>query len=441
MDIVIKILIIERRKKEMSRKVVMGVQWGDEGKGKVTDALAGSVKMVIRYAGGNNAGHTVVINGVKYVMHLLPSAITRENVKCIIGNGVVINPAVLLEEIKGMNDKGLALENLFINKRAHVILPHHIAMDELQEELKGANKIGTTKRGIGPCYADKCSRTGIRICDLFDKETFIRQLSSSAMLYNPVFEAYGFPKIDVEAVWNEYTEYASLLKKYVYDTTDMIREAIKNEDNIVFEGAQAMYLDLDYGTYPMVTSSNCGSGGACTGSGIGPTYITDVIGVLKAYTSRVGSGPFPTKQENEIGELIRKLGNEYGSTTGRARDCGWLDLVMIKDSVQPNGITEFCVNHVDTIFKLQEIKVCVGYKYFGEEIQYVPTDLENCEPIYKKFEGGCSVKGITNYNDLPQKVKDYILYIEQYTGVNVRYLGVGPDEKETIVKEVTGICQ
>lgn len=418
----------------MSAKIVVGTQWGDEGKGRVTHVLAKDAKAVVRCTGGNNAGHTIVANGEKFAMHLLPSAIIREEVQCIIGNGVVIDPAVLINEIKQINARGFSTDNLFISDRAHVILPHHRTLDNLQEALKGDNKIGTTGRGIGPAYAEKCSRTGIRICDLYDKETFIKQLTSSAKTNNCIFAANGIPDIDVEAVWNEYSEYADFLKKHVCDSSYMIHNILRNKENIVLEGAQAMYLDIDHGTYPYVTSSNPIASGACTGSGIGPTYITDVIGILKGYTSRVGEGPFPTEQNNEIGDTIRELGHEYGTTTGRPRRCGWLDLVMIKQAVDTNGITGLCINHIDTIGKLPEIKVCIGYEYFGKEIIYVPTDHANCKPIYKTFIGGWDASGITKYDDLPETTKEYIHFIETFTEVNVQYIGVGPDEKETIIK-------
>jgi len=418
----------------MSTKIVVGTQWGDEGKGRVTHVLAKHAEAVIRCTGGNNAGHTIVANGQKFAMHLLPSAIIRSEVKCIIGNGVVIDPQVLIKEINEINARGFSTDNLFISDRAHVILPHHKTLDNLQEQLKGNKKIGTTGRGIGPAYAEKCSRTGIRICDLFNESFFTQQLTESAKIHDPLFITHDIPSIDVEAVWIEYSEYADFLKKYVCDASSLIHDIMRNDGNIVLEGAQAMYLDLDHGTYPYVTSSNPVASGACTGSGIGPTFITDVIGILKGYTSRVGEGPFPTEQNNEIGDTIRKLGHEYGTTTGRPRRCGWLDLVMIKQAVDTNGITGLCVNHIDTIGKLSEIKVCVGYEYFGKEIKYVPTDHGNCVPIYKTFVGGWDAKGITNYDDLPDIAKEYIEFIEVFTGVKVTYIGVGPDEKETIIK-------
>lgn len=418
----------------MANIIVVGTQWGDEGKGRVTHVLSKDADAVIRCTGGNNAGHTIVANGEKFAMHLLPSAIIRSEVKCIIGNGVVIDPAVLIKEIKEITAKGFTTTNLFISDRAHVILPHHKTMDELQEKLKGNRKIGTTGRGIGPAYAEKCSRTGIRICDLYDKNTFLQQLADSAKINNPIFNLHNIPSIDIQAVWKEYSKYAEILKKYVCDTPSMVHNIIRNGGNIVLEGAQAMYLDLDHGTYPYVTSSNPVASGACTGSGIGPTNITDVIGILKGYTSRVGEGPFPTEQNNEIGDLIRELGHEYGTTTGRPRRCGWLDLVMIKQAVDTNGITGLCINHLDTIGKLPKIKACIGYKYKGKTIDYVPTDHENCIPIYQDFEGGWNVTGITRYDDLPISAKNYIQYIETYTGVKVNYIGVGPDEKETIIK-------
>ncbi len=413
---------------------IVGLQFGDEGKGKLTNALGKKISAVIRPQGGNNAGHTVIVDGIKYIFHLLPSAITNTYLKCIIGNGVVLDPKVLISEINTMKSKGYIVDNLSISDAAHVILPHDILLDKLYETLKGDNKVGTTGRGIGPTYADKCLRIGIRVCDMYNKETFINKLNMCAKIHDPILKANNLPVIDANAVYEEYFEHATYLQKYVCDTVAMAHEIIEAGGKIILEGAQAMYLDLNQGIYPFVTSSDTTASGACTGSGIGPMYITDVIGVMKAYTSRVGEGPFPTELNNEIGNLIRELGHEYGSTTGRPRRCGWLDLVLGKKSVKTNSTKNLCINHIDTIGKFNEIKVCTGYSYFGKLINYVPTDLENCLPVYKTFAGGWDCSGITNYDDLHQNTKDYIEFIETYTGVKVKYIGVGPKDSELIIR-------
>ncbi len=423
----------------MAVRVVVGTQWGDEGKGKYIDMLAEQSDIIVRFSGGNNAGHTIVANGEKYALHLIPSGILHTSKTCIIGNGVVIDPAVLLKEMKGLNDRGITTDHLLISDRAHLIMPYHIGLDELQENFRGNNSIGTTKRGIGPCYADKIERCGIRMCDLIDKEELIKKVKANLELKNLIIErVYGGKPYDAEAIIEEYLGYAEKLKKYVTDTTSLLGDAIDNDKNILFEGAQANFLDIDFGTYPYVTSSNPIAGGVCTGSGLGPVYINEVYGVLKAYTSRVGAGPFPTEQNNETGDTIRELGWEYGTTTGRPRRCGWLDTVMIKYAAKINGLTALAINHVDTIGKLKEIKLCVGYKYNGQVIKYFPAslnELAKCEPIYEVFEPWDEdISNVKSFDKLPANAQKYLQRIEELVGVKIGLIGVGKDREQIIVR-------
>lgn len=421
----------------MAIRVVLGTQWGDEGKGKYIDILAEDSDIVVRYSGGNNAGHTIVTGGVKYALHLIPSGIFHKDMKCIIGNGVVVDPAVLLEEIKELNSKGINTDNLLISERAHVIMPYHVVMDELQENARGNNNLGTTKRGIGPAYTDKTDRCGIRICDLIDDEEFERKVIENLEVKNRIIEKiYGGKALDARKIIDEYKEYAKTLKKYVIDANQYLFDAINSNKNILFEGAQATFLDLDFGTYPYVTSSNPIAGGVCTGAGIGPKFIDEVYGILKAYTSRVGTGPFPTEQNNEIGDTIRELGWEYGTTTGRPRRCGWLDIVMIKYAAMINGLTGLAINHVDTIGKLDKIKLCTGYIKDGVKINNFPASLKEvakCEPIYEEFDGWKEdISNCRNYDDLPAAAKKYLSRIEELVGVKIKMIGVGKDRENTI---------
>ena len=416
-------------------KVIVGVQWGDEGKGRASHYESKSAKIVVRSTGGNNAGHTVVANGKKFAMHLLPSSIIRDGVLSIIGPGVVIDPKVLISEIEQMKTNGVNIDNtnLLISDRAHIILPHHIALDSLSEKLKD-NKVGTTGRGIGPSYSEKCDRTNLRMIDLVNTKNLKDKISQSLRKANALFEKFDYPIISEDEEYNLCLEYGKKLINLIGDSEAAIINAYENNENIILEGAQALYLDIDHGDYPFVTSSNPNASGTCSGAGIGPTLVDEVIGVMKAYCSRVGEGPFTTELFDETGDKIRKLGHEYGTTTGRPRRCGWLDLVMIKNARYINGLTSLCINHMDTIGKLSEIKVCIGYEYHGKEINYVPIDRENCTPIYKTFEGNWNTDNATTYEELPQKAKDYIEFIENYTGIKVKYIGVGADEKRTIIK-------
>ncbi len=422
----------------MAVRVVLGTQWGDEGKGKYIDMLAGNSDVVARFSGGNNAGHTIVANGVKYALHLIPSGILHKGKTCIIGNGVVIDPAVLLKEIDELNEKGINTDGLLISDRAHVIMPYHKVLDELQENFRGSNSIGTTKRGIGPAYMDKTERSGIRMCDLIDEKNFYNKVKNSLEIKNLIIEkVYGGKGFKLEDIVEEYQAYAKRLKKYVTDTSVVLFKAIDDGKNVLFEGAQATFLDLDFGTYPYVTSSNPTGGGVCTGSGIGPKYIDEVYGVLKAYTSRVGEGPFPTEQNNEIGDTIRELGWEYGTTTGRPRRCGWLDAVMIKYAARINGLTALAINHVDTIGKLNKIKLCAAYNKDGEIIDYFPSSLDElakCTPVYEEFEGWTEdISGAKSYDELPRNAKLYLSRIEELTGVKIKLIGVGKDREQTII--------
>lgn len=416
-------------------KVIVGIQWGDEGKGRASHFESKNASIVVRSTGGNNAGHTVVANGKKFAMHLLPSSIIRDGVLSIIGPGVVVDPKVLISEIEEMKKNGISIDNkkLLISDRAHIILPHHIALDSLMEMLKD-NKVGTTGRGIGPSYSEKCDRTNIRMIDLKNTDTLKNKINQSLKKANALFKQFDYPIISEDEEYNLCLEYGKKLKELIGDSEAAIINAYENNENIILEGAQALYLDLDHGDYPFVTSSNPNASGTCSGAGIGPTLVNEVIGVMKAYCSRVGEGPFTTELLDKTGNAIRELGHEYGTTTGRPRRCGWLDLVMVKNAKYINGLTSLCINHMDTIGKLPEIKVCIGYNYNGKEINYVPIDRQNCTPIYKTFEGNWDTSSATTYEELPEKAKKYIKFIEEYSGVPVKYIGVGADENRTIIK-------
>ena len=418
--------------------VVLGTFYGDEGKGKIIDYLAKDSDFIVRCTGGNNAGHTINVDGKKYAFHLIPSGILNKNTKAIIGNGVVIDPKILIEEIEKLKESGYPVDNLYISDKAHVILPYHIEMDELLEELRSKeDKIGTTKRGIGPAYCDKYERCGIRFED-FVSNKFEGLFRRNAEQKNRIFEIYGYDKIDIEETLIQYKEYANYLKKYVTDTVSMLHEAIEQNKKIVCEGAQATLLDIDFGSYPYVTSSNPTIGGISTGSGIGAKYIGEVYGVLKAYSSRVGSGPYITEQDNEIGNQIRELGHEYGTTTKRPRRCGWLDAVALKYAVMLNGITGLAINHVDTIGKLDKIKLCVAYKHDGVEDMKFSTNqdyIEKCEPVYEEFEGNFGdISKIKSREDLPENAKKYLNRIEELAGVPIKFIGTGAGRDELIVK-------
>jgi adenylosuccinate synthase len=379
-----------------------------------------------------------VANGVKHALHLIPSGILHQGKTCIIGNGVVIDPEVLIAEMKNLTDKGNSTDKLLISDRAHLIMPYHKVLDELQESFRGNNSLGTTKRGIGPAYADKTERCGIRVCDFINEKVFMDKVRENLKIKNLIIErVYDGEALDEEKIISEYLQYAKILKSHITDTNLVLMNALQDNKNILFEGAQATFLDLDFGTYPYVTSSSPISGGVCTGAGIGPTYINEVYGVLKAYTSRVGAGPFPTEQNNETGDKIRELGFEYGTTTGRPRRCGWLDTVIIKYSARINGLTGLAINHVDTIGKFEKISLCVAYKKDGSLITHFPASLEElakCEPVYEEFNGwNEDISEVRNYNDLPQNAKIYLNRIEELVGVKVALIGVGKEREQTIV--------
>ena len=423
----------------MATKIIMGAQWGDEGKGKITDIFAQQAQVVVRSQGGNNAGHTIEADGVQYKLHLLPSGILNPDTMCIVGTGVVVDPKVILEEIDGMLSKGISTDNLFIDARAHVIMPYHIALDELSESARGKGDIGTTKRGIGPCYMDKAERCGLRMCDLINEEIFAQKVKDVIHIKNAIIEkVYGGKPLRAEDIIAEYNEYGKRLKKHVRETTAPLYDAIREGKSVLFEGAQGTLLDLDLGTYPYVTSSHPVAGGVCIGTGIGPTLINECIGVAKAYTTRVGKGPFPTELHGEIGEKIRISGNEFGTTTGRPRRCGWLDAVILKYSVRTSSLTSIVVNKLDTLTGMGDLKICVGYQKGDERIDAFPASIEElalCEPIYEEFEGwNEDITAVREFNQLPANAKKYIERIEQVCDTTVSIIGVGPGRDQIIYK-------
>lgn len=417
--------------------VVLGTFYGDEGKGKIIDYLSTKADYTVRCTGGNNAGHTINVNGKKYAFHLIPSGILNKNTKAIIGNGVVIDPKVLIEEINNLEDEGISTSNLYISDKAHIIMPYHIKMDELQEELRN-NKIGTTKRGIGPAYCDKFERCGIRVMD-FISDRFVTIARENIERKNEILKLYGKETLNADKIIAEYIELSKKLKPYVTDTVYMIHKAIEQDKKIVCEGAQATLLDIDFGSYPFVTSSNPSIGGICTGSGIGAKYIGNVYGVLKGYSSRVGEGPYITEQANEIGDLIRELGHEYGTTTKRPRRCGWLDAVALKYAVILNGITALAINHVDTIGKMDKIKLCVAYKKGNNIDMKFSCDeeyLKDIEPVYEEFEGNFGdISNIKRREDLPENAKKYLNRIEELVGVPIKFIGTGAGRDNMIIGE------
>ena len=422
----------------MSAVVLVGAQWGDEGKGKVTDFLAEKADMVVRYMGGNNAGHTVVVGDKTYKLHLIPSGILYPGTKCVIGNGVVIDPKVLIRELEYLKGEGIDTSNLKISERAHLIMPYHIAQDAMEEQLKGANKIGTTKSGIGPAYADKASRIGIRIIDLLDKEEFALRLKENIERKNDLFQkVYGAEGFDYASILEEYLSYGERLRGMVTDTSVHINGFLDKGEKILFEGAQGTLLDLDLGTYPYVTSSHPIAGAACIGSGVGPNKITKVIGVAKAYTTRVGEGPFPTELLDEMGETIRQKGHEFGTTTGRPRRCGWLDLVMLGYSKRVSGIDTIALTKLDVLDELDVVKVCTGYKYRDQVLTNFPTSLKvlaECEPILIELPGWKKdTTNVTSYDELPENAKKYVETVKELSGMDISIVAVGPGRAQTIV--------
>lgn len=421
----------------MSTVVVVGTQWGDEGKGKITDFLAENAEVVARYQGGNNAGHTITLNDNKYKLHLIPSGIFYSDKICILGNGMVINPKALIEELNYLHNKGFSTKNLKISNRAHLIMPYHIKVDIMEEEIKGLNKIGTTCKGIGPAYMDKAARIGIRIADFLEEEEFKRKLERNLKEKNKLFDKYyetnGF---SAEEIINEFVQYREIIRPYVTDTSIILNDYIDQGKRILFEGAQGVMLDIDQGTYPFVTSSNPVAGGVTIGSGVGPTKIDHVVGISKAYTTRVGDGPFPTELKNEIGDRIREVGNEYGTTTGRPRRIGWFDSIVVRHACRVSGITELSLNSIDVLTGIEKLKICVAYKYKGKVIEEFPASLNvlaECEPIYEEFPGWDNdLTKAVSLNDLPINARHYIERISQLTRTPIAILSVGPNRQQTI---------
>jgi adenylosuccinate synthase len=422
----------------MPAVVLLGAQWGDEGKGKATDLLGDRVDYVVRYQGGNNAGHTVVIGDQKYALHLLPSGILSPNVIPVIGNGVVIDPAVLLTEIKGLNERGINTSKLKISTNAHLITPYHRTIDKVSERFLGKSKIGTTGRGIGPAYADKINRIGIRVQDLFDQSILKQKIEAALHDKNQILvKVFNRKGITVEEVIDEYLGYAEILKPYVTDTSLLLDQALQQGKVVLLEGSQGTLLDVDHGTYPFVTSSNPTAGGASTGSGIGPTKITRVIGILKAYTTRVGSGPFPTELFDEDGEALRKIGGEVGVTTGRNRRCGWFDAPIARYAVRVNGLTDFFLTKLDVLTGWEKIPVCVAYEIDGKRVEELPasqSDFHHAKPIYEYLPGWKeNISKARSVADLPKNAQEYVKFLEKISGAPMSAIGVGPGRDETIV--------
>jgi adenylosuccinate synthase len=418
--------------------VIVGAQWGDEGKGKATDLLGDSVDYVVRYQGGNNAGHTVVIGDESYALHLLPSGVLSKHSVPVIGNGVVIDPAVLIKEIDDIEARGVSCARLLISANAHLIMPHHVALDKVTERYLGQARIGTTGRGIGPAYSDKAARMGIRVQDLFDPAILRQKLELVLREKNQVLtKVYNRRGIDADRVASEYLEHGQRLASYVADTGLVLNQALDEGKVVLLEGAQATLLDVDHGTYPFVTASSPTAGGACVGSGLGPTRITKVLGIVKAYTTRVGAGPFPTELHDEMGELLRKVGGEYGVTTGRARRTGWFDAVIARYATRVNGITDYFITKLDVLSGLEKVPVCVGYQIDGRTHTDVPmtqTEFHHAKPVYEYFDGWWEdISAARTLDELPANARSYVLALQDLIGAPVAAIGVGPRRDQTIV--------
>ena len=424
----------------MTSVVVVGTQWGDEGKGKITDFLSANAEVIARYQGGDNAGHTIVIDGKKFKLHLIPSGIFFPEKISVIGNGVVINPKSLVKELAYLHEEGVTTDSLRISDRAHVILPYHIELDRLQEESKGDNKIGTTIKGIGPAYMDKAARVGIRIADLLDRDVFAERLRINLEEKNRQFtKLYDAEALSFDDIFEEYYEYGQQIKQYVTDTSVILNDALDNGKRVLFEGAQGVKLDIDQGTYPFVTSSNPVAGGVTIGSGVGPSKIDKVVGVCKAYTSRVGDGPFPTELFDEVGDRIREVGHEYGTTTGRPRRVGWFDSVVMRHSRRVSGITNLSLNSIDVLSGLDTVKICVAYDLDGERIDHYPASLEQlkrCKPIYEELPGWSEeITGVRHLDELPENARNYVRRVGELVGVRISTFSVGPDRDQTNILE------
>lgn len=421
----------------MSTLVIVGAQWGDEAKGKLVDVLGEQADLVVRYSGGNNAGHTVIVGTEEFKFHLIPAGILHPNVTAILGSGMVIDPKGLIEELDRTLAKRSELGTLLISSAAHVVFPYHRMLDQLEEEARGENKIGTTSRGIGPAYQDKVARFGIRMGDLVSPQVFKQRLTEVLAYKNRLLKMFGSPALEFDSLYEEYSAYAERLRPYVKDTDVIVQEAVTSKKRVMFEGAQGTFLDLDCGTYPYVTSSHPIAGGATLGTGIGPRHIDSVLAVCKAYTTRVGSGPFPTELHDDVGEWIRQHGKEFGTTTGRGRRCGWLDLVILKQSAMLNSLSGWVVTRLDILSGFETVKVATGYRLNGEVIKHVPVcpiEFASAEPIYEELPGWSGdLRGARSINDLPKEVINYLNFIEEYTSVPPAILSVGPARDETIV--------
>lgn len=416
--------------------VVVGTQWGDEGKGKITDYLAQRADIVARYQGGNNAGHTIEFQGKQFKLRLIPSGIFSAE-KVILGNGMVIDPASLLEEMKYLNDEGVSTDHIRVSNRAHVLFPYHIEIDGLQEELKGDQKVGTTKRGIGPCYADKYARFGIRIGEMLDKETFSERLRENIEAKNRLLSRHGKQTFDFDDILERYSNFAEQLRPYITDTSYELDEAFKASKKVLFEGAQGVMLDIDHGTYPFVTSSNPSAGAVTTGLGVGPTKIQEVIGVVKAYSTRVGEGAFPTEIEGSTADRIREIGREYGTVTGRARRIGWFDSVVVSHTRRVSGLTGISINLLDVLSGIETLKLCTAYELDGQEIKFVPStikEFERCQPVYEEMPGWEEdITGVKTFEELPVAAQNYLRRIEELVGAPIAIFSVGPDRDQTIL--------
>lgn len=425
----------------MANIIVVGAQWGDEGKGKVIDIFSKDFDYIVRFQGGNNAGHTVVIGDEKFILHLTPSGILHRNKICVIGNGVVVDPQALLDEIRKLESKGIGVKGrLFVSGNAHLIFPYHRVIDELKELKKGKSRIGTTKKGIGPCYADKVSRSGIRIVDLLNRDVFREKLRENIEEKNKILKIlYDFKGFSFDRIYGDYIKFGEEIKEYACDTALLLNNAVRKKKPILFEGAQGTMLDVDCGTYPFVTSSNATAGGALTGSGVGPTRISKVVGVVKAYTTRVGEGPFPTEFPEDMMRKIRVRGSEFGATTGRPRRCGWFDACLVKHSVMINGISEIVVTKLDVLDELEKIKICVAYRYKGKVFERFPSDIDtlnNCEPVYEEVDGWMKdTTGVTSFIKLPRNAKNYLKKIQKILDTKIVLISVGSERKQTITVE------
>jgi adenylosuccinate synthase len=423
----------------MANVVVVGTQWGDEGKGKIVDLLAEHADFVVRFQGGNNAGHTMVVGGEQFIFHLIPSGILQGKT-CAIGNGVVVDPGVLLEELDRLGSRGIEVDpqKFLISERAHLIMPYHKAVDAARENFKGDKKIGTTGRGIGPAYEDKATRRGIRFVDLLDSEAFAEKVNTILDEKNFYLKNYlSADTLEAESILQQYREYAQKLAPYVTNVSITLDQAHKSGQQILFEGAQGTHLDIDHGTYPYVTSSNTLAGNACCGAGVGPGKIDDVIGIVKAYTTRVGKGPFPTELLDDIGDKIQEKGAEFGATTGRRRRCGWLDTVLLRNSARLNGLSSIAITKLDVLGEIESLKICSGYEYKGKEMNDFPASLNvlaECKPIYETLPGWPEdISGIKNFDDLPQNVKNYLKRVEEFTETPISIVSVSPERDATMV--------